>query len=63
MIQYFTLPVAVLLLGWSIYTGTIKVKNADSLPAKIDLHSRASIIALAAAVVSMSGLIIDGLLR
>ena len=63
MIQYFTIPVALLFGLLAIYKGTIKAKREHLISVRYKLHSEASVLAFTAGGISFLGLLFDQILK
>jgi len=63
MIQYFTIPVALLFGLLAIYKGTIKAKRENLISVRYKLHSEASVLAFTASVIALLGLLFDQILK
>jgi len=59
MIQYFTIPIALLFGLLAIYKGYIRPKREDLISVKIKLHTEASVLAFTASTISFLGLLFD----
>jgi len=63
MIQYFTIPVALLFGLLAIYKGFIRTKREDLISVRYKLHGEASVLAFIAGTISFLGLLFDQILK